>query len=172
MTNVVEREPMSDKCPVLSSLYDLPFQQDRTAAWHQLHETGEVAINDKGAYVIICADAVEAVAKNTKAFSSKANGDMMGSPIPMVPIETDPPEHARYRRMLDKFFSPRSVAARADGLRVQAGELIDRLIAEGDTCELIPGSGVSHSVRVTVRRSGSPRRMEGRPARGYGSRLR
>ena len=85
---------MSDKCPVLSSLYDLPFQQDRTAAWHQLHEIGEVAISDKGAYVIIGADAVEAVAKNTAVFSSKANGEMMASPIPMVPIETDPPEHA------------------------------------------------------------------------------
>ena len=147
---------MSDKCPVLSSLYDLPFQQDRTAAWHQLHEIGEVAISDKGAYVIIGADAVEAVAKNTAVFSSKANGEMMASPIPMVPIETDPPEHARYRRMLDKFFSPRSVAARADELRVQAGELIDRLIAEGDTCELMSGLAGPFPAQVFLTLYGLP----------------
>jgi cytochrome P450 len=56
--------------------------------------------------------------------------------VPLVPIAIDPPEHTRFRRMLDPFFSPKRMAEREPELRRQAGELIDVIVAKGE-CEVV-----------------------------------
>jgi cytochrome P450 len=55
----------------------------------------------------------------------------------MVPIAFDRPEQSRYRRLLDKFFSERTMGEHEPDLRKQAGELIDQLEAAGNTCDVV-----------------------------------
>jgi cytochrome P450 len=81
---------------------------------------------------------VELAAKKPGVFSSAKAFDRLGSPVPLIPIAIDPPDHTRLRRMLDPFFSPRKMAEREAELRRQAGELIDAIVAAGGQCDVMP----------------------------------
>ena len=147
---------MSGTCPVLPHFQSLPFRDDRTAAWRQLQGAGDVSLSEDGVYFLTNAAQVEAAAKNPQVFSSQGAFGIVGSPFPMVPIEFDPPEHSRYRRMLDKFFSPRSMAELDPELRKQAGELIDALRASGDTCDIVSALAVPFPSQVFLSLFGLP----------------
>ncbi|WP_175611334.1 cytochrome P450 [Mycobacterium sp. SP-6446] len=49
---------------------------------------------------------------------------------------TDPPDHARYRKILDPLLSPKVVAALEDSLRAQAAALIDDFVGSGE-CDVV-----------------------------------
>jgi cytochrome P450 len=74
----------------------------------------------------------------------------------MVPIAFDPPEHSRFRRVLDKFFGPRRMAERAPELRRQVGELIDQIVAAGDSCEVMSALAVPFPSQVFLTLFGLP----------------
>lgn len=114
---------------------DLPLKTDRTQGWRSLREAGDV-VAAGGQFVLSSAEAVEFAAKRPEIFSSARAFDRLGSPVPMVPIAIDPPDHTRFRRLLDPFFSPKKMAQREPGLRKQAGELIDAIKRRGE-CEIV-----------------------------------
>ncbi|MCW2690270.1 MAG: cytochrome, partial [Mycobacterium sp.] len=118
-----------------ANINDLPFAEDRSRAWRELREAGE-AVTSGEEVVLTSAAAVEFAAKKPQIFSSAKAFDVLGSPVPLVPIAIDPPDHTRFRRMLDPFFSPRKMAEREPELRRQAGELIDAIVAKGE-CEVV-----------------------------------
>ena len=143
-------------CPALPALETLPFAYDRDAAWHMLLAPGKVAVSDAGVYFISGADVVEEAATNPELFSSQGAFDVVGSPFPMVPIAFDPPEHSRFRRVLDKFFSPRRMAERAPELRKQVGELIDEIRASGDSSEVMSALAIPFPSQVFLTLFGLP----------------
>ena len=49
---------------------------------------------------------------------------------------TDPPTHGRYRRLVDKVFTPRSIRALAPHIEAVANDLIDGFISKGE-CEFV-----------------------------------
>jgi cytochrome P450 len=117
------------------NINELPFAHDRSRAWRELREGGE-AVTSGEEVVLTSAAAVEFAAKRPQIFSSAKAFDVLGSPVPLVPIAIDPPDHTRFRRMLDPFFSPKKMAEREPELRRQAGELIDAIVAKGE-CEVM-----------------------------------
>jgi cytochrome P450 len=117
------------------NINELPFAVDRSRAWRELREGGE-AVTSGEEVVLTSAAAVEFAAKRPQIFSSAKAFDVLGSPVPLVPIAIDPPDHTRFRRMLDPFFSPKKMAEREPELRRQAGELIDAIVAKGE-CEVM-----------------------------------
>jgi cytochrome P450 len=50
-----------------------------------------------------------------------------GTDFPLIPIDIDPPDHSRYRRILLPLFTPRAVAGLEDGMRGTARQLIGQL---------------------------------------------
>jgi cytochrome P450 len=143
-------------CPALPALETLPFAHDRDAAWHMLLAPGKVAVSDAGVYFLSGADVVEEAATNPEVFSSQGAFDLVGSPFPMVPIAFDPPEHSRFRRVLDKFFGPRRMAERAPELRRQVGELIDRIRISGESCEVMSALAIPFPSQVFLTLFGLP----------------
>jgi cytochrome P450 len=143
-------------CPALPALESLPFAHDRDAAWHMLLAPGNIAVSDAGVYFISGADVVEEAATHPELFSSFGAFDLVGSPFPMVPIAFDPPEHTRFRRVLDKFFGPRRMAERASELREQVGELIDQIVASGDSSEVMGALAVPFPSQVFLTLFGLP----------------
>jgi cytochrome P450 len=121
------------------SIDDLPLGEDRTRGWRALREAGEVVASPKQ-FVLSSAEAVEFAAKRPGIFSSARAFDRLGSPVPMVPIAIDPPDHTRFRRLLDPFFGPKKMAEREQELRKQAGELIDAIKVRGE-CEFVADLG-------------------------------
>jgi cytochrome P450 len=134
----------------------MSFGQDRTAAWREWLAAGDVTTTGEGVYYINGADQVEAAAKNPEVFSSEGAYDLMGSPLPLVPIAFDPPRHTRFRRKLDKFFSPRNMAAREPQLRTELAALIDEIAAEGGTCEAMSRLAVPFPSTVFLSLFGLP----------------
>jgi cytochrome P450 len=143
-------------CPALPALETLPFAHDRDAAWHTVLASGKVAVSEAGVYFLSAADVVEAAATNPELFSSQGAFDLVGSPFPMVPIAFDPPEHSRFRRVLDKFFGPRRMAERAPELRRQVGELIDQIRDSGDSCDVMSALAIPFPSQVFLTLFGLP----------------
>lgn len=72
-------------------------------------------------------------------FSSANNiaiGPLLGVDWRLNPVDFDPPEHMRYRQILQPFFQPSSINRYDQSLREISRDLIDR-IAEREGCEFV-----------------------------------
>ena len=76
------------------------------------------------------ADVVHAL-RTPGVFSSGFDAVHIGQVRPLIPLQLDPPEHQRFRKLLDPLFSPRRVATLEPRIRQLAGELVDAVADEG-----------------------------------------
>ncbi len=136
-------------------LADLPMADSRTAAYTILRDAGPVIRSWRGSRMITSSEAAEYALKHPELFSSKRAFDIVGSPLAMVPIAFDPPEHTRYRRVLQPFFSPRGTAAWRPMMRALAGELIDGFAGRGE-CDLVADLAVPLPAQVFLTLFGLP----------------
>lgn len=98
--------------------------------WARLRNECPVAYTGKhgGFFVLSRYEDVFAATLKPEVFSS--DGDGLGVAIPpqevrpLYPIDADPPEHTKYRRLLNPFFSMRTVEKMEDWIRKFARELI------------------------------------------------
>ena len=96
----------------------------------------------QGYYLINTQDDVRAAAQDWKTFSS-AKGYMPNRPdnLPyLMPEESDPPMHTRWRHALNPHLSPKTVAGYEQAVRNDVNELIDRFFDRGE-CEFISEFG-------------------------------
>jgi cytochrome P450 len=119
----------------ISVLFDPATADDPAEAYRLLRETCPVARTSspfgEHAVVISRYDDVLWALKHPEVFSSAAAVDI-GQDQPLIPLQVDPPEHAKYRRLLDPEFAPRRVAEiEADARRLVNG-LIDRFADRGE----------------------------------------
>jgi cytochrome P450 len=133
----------------------LPMADDRTAAYAILRDAGPVFTDSRGAYMVVSDEAAEFVLKHPGIFSSREAFDRVGSPLPLVPVAFDPPEHTRYRQVLQPFFSPRATARWQPGIRALAGELIDGFAGRGE-CDLVADLAVPLPAQVFLTLFGLP----------------
>ncbi|MDX6287598.1 MAG: hypothetical protein QOG53_3083 [Frankiales bacterium] len=56
----------------------------------------------------------------------------IGNDRPLIPLQIDPPGHAKYRRLLDPQFSPKKMAALEPDFRVLVNQVIDTFIERGE----------------------------------------
>jgi cytochrome P450 len=71
--------------------------------------------------------------KHPEVFSSK-NVVNIGNDVPLIPLSVDPPDHAKYRRLLDPQFSPKRMADLEPEARLLVNEIIDEF-AERGACD-------------------------------------
>jgi cytochrome P450 len=69
--------------------------------------------------------------KHPEVFSSK-DVVKIGNDVPLLPLSVDPPEHAKYRRLLDPQFSPKRMADLEPEARALVNEIIDRFADRGE----------------------------------------
>jgi cholest-4-en-3-one 26-monooxygenase len=105
--------------------------------------------NGPGFWVITKYDDVVAVGKDAKTFSSDQDRGgvvMIEEPPPgmsnniegggKLMLTTDPPEHTRYRKLVNRGFTPRMITALEQHIREQAVEIIDRALAK-ESCDFV-----------------------------------
>ncbi|MCU1368502.1 MAG: hypothetical protein JWL72_82 [Ilumatobacteraceae bacterium] len=107
-----------------------PMAHDRNRGWELLRQVGPVFQDDLGLYNVTTYEGVKFVQQNPKLFSSQRAFDDQGS-VQQIPLAVDPPDHARYRRILDPVFAPREVNKMDVELRRQAAELVDAFAHRG-----------------------------------------
>jgi cytochrome P450 len=71
--------------------------------------------------------------KHPEVFSSKDVVNI-GNDMPLIPLSVDPPDHRKYRRLMDPEFSPTKMAALEPEARALVNTIIDEFIARGE-CE-------------------------------------
>jgi cytochrome P450 len=115
--------------------YSLPMTADRGVGWKVLRDAGPVVYMN-GYYYITRREDVLAALRNPKVFSSRLALQPPGSPIPVVPLAFDPPEHTRYRKILQPFFSPHGLSKSRPVLQRHAVDMIGALADRGE-CEVM-----------------------------------
>ena len=105
-------------------------------------------------------ETVAYVLRHPELFSSAGDNSYMGTDRPMIPLEVDPPDHVRYRRLLDPFFSPKRLRQLEPSLRVQINEFIDSFIDLGHA-DLLREFFIPYPTQVFLTLYGLP--IEDRP---------
>jgi cytochrome P450 len=134
----------------------LPMAADRGVGWKELRDAGPVVFMDDWFYLTRREDVLAAL-RDPGLFSSKKAFDMLGSPLPLVPISFDPPEHTRFRKILQPFFSPHTLSAMLPALQQQAVEIVDAVAAKGE-CDVMADIAVPYPSQVFLTLFGLPLR--------------
>jgi cytochrome P450 len=126
MTQAPESE--SDSSPAfrgdeegLDDLFDLAEPQPKYKA---LIEMGGVISPAEGFVVVASRAAVDEVLRNPETFTSQGLVQL-GNVRPLIPLSVDPPEHKKYRKILDPLFAPKKMDAIEDDVAARVNHFID-----------------------------------------------
>jgi cytochrome P450 len=75
---------------------------------------------------------IEEALRHPEIFSSNMDAVDLKNPRPMIPLQIDPPEQKKYRKLLDPIFAPRKMALLEESVAVLVNDLIDRFIDEDE----------------------------------------
>jgi cytochrome P450 len=76
-------------------------------------------------------DDVRHVLQHPHIFSSGVDAVAIGQVRPLIPLQIDPPEHKKFRKLLDPIFAPKQVALLKDQTRALVRELIATVVDDG-----------------------------------------
>jgi len=110
-----------------------------------------------GTWVITRAADQREVLQNAEVFSSNRGlfKAALGEDLPMIPLEIDPPNHQKYRALLNPLLSPRKVDALEDRARGRAVALIESFRYKGH-CEVMNEFAFPFAVGVFLQFLGLP----------------
>lgn len=115
---------------------DAPMRRDRSTGWRFVRDAGDVFQAADGQWFLTSPEAVDFAHRHPEIFSSAKAFDGLGSPVPLIPIAVDPPEHKRFRKVLDPMLAPRVINAMEGSLREQVRELIAAFAHRG-SCDAV-----------------------------------
>lgn len=75
---------------------------------------------------------VDRVLRHPEIFSSNTDAVDLKNIRPLIPLQIDPPEHKKFRKLLDPIFAPREVARLEEPLTRAVNELIDGFVDSGE----------------------------------------
>ncbi|MGZ4727999.1 MAG: cytochrome P450 [Acidimicrobiales bacterium] len=75
---------------------------------------------------------VDETFRHPETFSSNMSAVDLGNIRPLIPLQIDPPEHKKYRKILDPIFAPRQMALLEEPVSKLVNDLIDGFIERGE----------------------------------------
>lgn len=126
---------MSHETDPVATMFTTDFADDPIPHYRTLQDTcpvtrGPSLFGGQGVVISRYEDVLWAL-RHPEIFSSAEAVDV-GNEVPLIPLSVDPPEHAKYRRLLDPQFSPRKMAALEPEMRALVNDVIDRFAARGE----------------------------------------
>ena len=106
---------------------------DRGLGWKTLRDAGPVVFMN-GAYYLTRREDVLAALREPNLFSAQLALQPPGSPLPVLPSAFDPPEHTRYRKILQPYFSPQALSKSRPVMERHAAEMI-AAVAGRNNCD-------------------------------------
>jgi cholest-4-en-3-one 26-monooxygenase len=102
--------------------------------WHELE--GEKA---PGFWAVTKHEDVKAVSRDTATYSSEAQGTFIADPTPeglavmrLTLLNMDPPKHNRYRRLVNRGFTPRMIRMLEANIDQRARSIVDAVCEKGE----------------------------------------
>ncbi len=111
----------------LDDLFDLVEPQPKYKA---LLENGGIISPAEGFVVVASRSAVDEVLRNPESYTSR-DLVQLGNVRPLIPLSVDPPEHLKYRKILDPLFAPKKMDAIEDDVAARMNHFIDAFIDRG-----------------------------------------
>src|SRR5690606_1457121 len=112
----------------------------------------------EGSWVVTRYEDCREVYQNEKLYSTAdaaAFQTLDGETFRMIPLAVDPPEHGKYRILLNPWFSPKAIAEMEPRIRKTINDLIDTFAAKGE-CDVAYDFGRLYPVRVFMDLMGFP----------------
>jgi len=134
---------------------DVPMAEDRSIGFRYIRERGEVFQAADGTWLLTSPEAVRFAHRHPEIFSSAEAFGTSGLPVPLIPVAIDPPDHVRYRRILDPMFAPRVINAMEDELRAQVRELVEGFASTG-SCDVVADIAKLYPTQVFLTLIGLP----------------
>jgi cytochrome P450 len=75
--------------------------------------------------------ALDVALRNPEAYSSGMDGAPLGNDRPLIPLQIDPPDQLKWRKLLDPLFTPKKMAELVPQITAQVNELIDTFSDRG-----------------------------------------
>jgi cytochrome P450 len=119
-----------------------------------LRETNPVMRSDFGVTLARRAD-IDVALRQPEVFSSNMDAIDLGNIRPLIPLQIDPPEHVKYRRLLDPLFSPKRMQQLEPDVTALVGVLIDGFIDRGE-CDFAAEFAVPLPSQVFLTLMGMP----------------
>ena len=118
----------------IDDIFSQRCADDPHAVYHEVHDQCPVGRKENifgghGVTVSRYEDVLWAL-KHPEVFSSKDVVNI-GNDVPLIPLSVDPPDHAKYRRLLDPQFSPKRMAELEPEARKLVNEIIDGFAGTG-----------------------------------------
>ena len=160
-------EPAADRvvmdgCPLQSEML--------IASRSELRELGPVISIDQSSFLLTRHHDVEDALSRPEIFRSRGRVDV-GNVRPRIPVDIDPPEHAKYRRILDPLFSRRSMEALDVSGHALAIRLLDGFAGHG-RCDFASDFAVPWPCLMFLNLLGTPDARPSRTASHEGWRVR
>jgi cytochrome P450 len=77
-------------------------------------------------------EAIDEALRDPQRFSSAYKGGIvLGNTRPLIPLSVDPPDHSKYRKILDPLFAPRRMDAIEDDVAARVNHFIDEFADRG-----------------------------------------
>ncbi|MCP4436550.1 MAG: cytochrome P450 [Actinomycetia bacterium] len=86
----------------------------------------------KGTWIVSRFEDVRYVLRHPEIFSSDIVAVDIGQDRPLIPLQVDPPHHAKYRRVIDPTLGPNEISPLETEVRKLVNELIDEFIDRGE----------------------------------------
>jgi cytochrome P450 len=151
-----DNAPPTSARTVLTTQFDqCIWGADAREVWRALAAAGPVVRPNPGTAVVTSTAGVEQVLHDTAIFSSNPDAMYFGSETGAIPLQVDPPEHSRYRKMLDPLFAPRRMAEREQEVTDLANQLIDTFVDRG-SCDFSTEFALPFPSVVFLRLMGLP----------------
>lgn len=93
--------------------------------------------------------------RHPELFSSGSDAIDIGNVRPLIPLQIDPPDHVKFRRLLDPLFAPREMEKLEAEVRALVVELIDDFVDNGE-CEFNSAVAIPLPCTVFLRLMGLP----------------
>ncbi|HKA94055.1 MAG TPA: cytochrome P450 [Acidimicrobiia bacterium] len=125
------------------------------STYDMLREHSPVLKVELGGTIIARHEDVEFALRNADVFSSDMEAVSIGNVRPLIPLQVNPPDHVKFRRLLDPLFAPKQVALLEADVRALSNELIDEFIDTGE-CEFNNAFAIPLPCTVFLRLLGLP----------------
>ncbi|WP_007508474.1 MULTISPECIES: cytochrome P450 [Pseudofrankia] len=115
----------------VAQLMTIDVARDPRPVFSALRDSGRVQRMDglSGPAVVATGRAaIDEIFKYPDVYSSAAHAGTLGNVRPLIPIEYDPPEHRKYRKLINPVFSPAAVERWKEPVTRLVHELIDGFI--------------------------------------------
>jgi cytochrome P450 len=97
----------------------------------QISEIGDLDCPVEGVAQVLTREALMDLMRDRDTFSTAGTIDL-GNVRPMIPLQIDDPDHAKFRKLLDPLFSPQRMDAQEGDLADRVNHFIDAFIDRGE----------------------------------------